>query len=83
VSIEFTIDLDQRHGSYSIKHSFGPGWFLDVHRKGDPADCEEVLLILRDHLSKSLEDSIANAGIGNFTVADFDRLVDVDPDTLP
>jgi len=80
VAIEFTIELDQRHGGYSINHCFGEGWTSDAR---DPAEREEILLILKHHLTESLTTSIATHGIGHFTVVDLDRLVDVNANSLP
>lgn len=83
VTIEFMIKLDKRNQAYSLGHSFRPGWYSDPNRKGDPADCEEVLQVLTRHITSSLRLSLSEKGVGNFDHADVDRLTDVDPDRIP
>ena len=50
---------------------------------GDPADFEEVISVLRAHLTTSLDASMTESGICDLNAEDVDRLVKVDPDTLP
>ena len=83
VPIEFQISLHKRNKSYSIKHSFDRAWFRNPHRTGDPADFDEVLLVLRAHLTSTLDGLLKVPGIGNWSATDLDRLVKVDPDSLP
>jgi hypothetical protein len=64
-------------------HSFDRVWFRNVNRTGDPADFEDIVVPIRNHLRTTLEYLIQSPGIGNFTVDDIDRLVAVDPETLP
>ncbi|CAK4030603.1 Hypothetical predicted protein [Lecanosticta acicola] len=82
VEINFFI-ARSRHGQYTIHHSFGAGWYSDANRKGDPADCEEVLLILRGHLETTLTTLLASPGVEGLTADGIDRLVAIDPDIFP
>lgn len=82
VEINFSLQLS-KHGSYSIHHSFGAGWYSDANRKGDPADCEEVLLLLRRHLQETIERLIIDVGVGHLTAKCIDQLVSVDPGLFP
>jgi len=79
VTMEFTIRLSKRDNGFTIEHSFGAGWFSDVHRTGDPAACEKEVLVLKNHLTSGLTKYIDEGGIGKLQAADIDRLVDVDP----
>ena len=83
VTIMFTIELDKRTASYSIRHEFGDAWVTDVSRKGDPADCAEVVSILQRHLVKTLDALLLDPGVGAFTARHLDRLAAVIPEALP
>lgn len=83
VKLLFTVRLNKRENNFVIHHSFGAGWFSDAHRKGDPADCEEVVQVLKKHLQSSLAASAIDVGIGALTANDIDNLVEVDPNILP
>ena len=83
VPIEFRISLHKRDNRYSIEHSFDRAWFRNPHRTGDPADFDEVLLVLRAHLMTIVDGLLKHPGIGNWSAADLDQLVKVDPDSLP
>ncbi|KAK3068182.1 hypothetical protein LTR53_014451 [Teratosphaeriaceae sp. CCFEE 6253] len=83
VEIVFEIWLLKRNNDFTLTHSFGDGWLHNIHRKGDPADCDEVLQVLKQHLTATLQALVLKPGIGAFSANDLDRLVNVDPDTLP
>ncbi len=85
VPIRFLIALKQGDSSrlYSIRHSFARSWLKNLHRIGDPADLEELIVVLRQHLGSVLDSLVINPGIGNFTTEHIVRLTKVDPDTLP
>lgn len=80
--LEFQIALFKRDGMtrYCLSHSFDRAWIKNHNRMGDPADFEDVVAVLRGHLYTVLE-GIAEAD--GLTVEDLDRLVKVDPESLP
>ena len=83
VPIEFYLSLYRREQSYSLTYSFDRAWFRNPHRIGDPADFEDVLEVLRGHLFGSVDALVDDPGIGSWRAVDLDRLVKVDPDSLP
>jgi hypothetical protein len=83
VPLDFRIELSKKANTFEMGHSFDRVWFRNVNRTGDPADFEDIVVPIRNHLRTTLEYLIQSPGIGNFTVDDIDRLVAVDPETLP
>ena len=83
VPIEFQIALLKRTASYELSHSFDRAWFRNPHRTGDPADFDEVVGVLRAHLTRTLDCLLECPGIGNLTAAELDRLAKVEPESLP
>ena len=83
VPIEFHLGLFPRSGSYTIKQVFALSWFRSPHRMGDPADFEELIAVIRGHLESTLNHLLTDPGIGNFTARHIDRLITIDPDSLP
>jgi hypothetical protein len=82
VPLDFRIELSKKANSFEMGHSFDRVWFRNVNRTEDPAD-EDIVVPIRDHLRTTLKSLIQSPGIGSFTADDIDRLVAVDPETLP
>ena len=72
--MEFDIRLNRRVDSYSIGGSVGSG-LLSVL---DEENAETLVTAVREHLTITLDALVEHPGIGNFTAADLDRLVDDD-----
>lgn len=73
----------RKFSGYEIRHSFAEGWWRDPRRKGDPADCEEVIAILRRHFETTLDGlEVGSEGI-ELSADGLDRLLEIDPDSLP
>ncbi|EMC99229.1 hypothetical protein BAUCODRAFT_146200 [Baudoinia panamericana UAMH 10762] len=83
VEVQFMIRLNKGENSFTMKHSFAHGWWSDAHRKGDPADCEEVVQAIRGHIMSTLTAAIGDHGVGNLTCEDIDCMAAVDPKKLP
>lgn len=82
VPIEFSLALDKRTDTYHLTHGFPRSWLRNPHRIGDPADFDELVSALRQHLESMLYESIEDPGIGSWTACNLDQLIKVDPDTL-
>lgn len=83
VPIDFHIKLLRRTNSYELRHSFATRWIRDPHRIGDPADFDELISVLRKHLTSELDELVKDPGVGRFAAEHLDRLVKIDPDSLP
>lgn len=83
VPIDFHIHLLRRTNNYSLRHSFETAWVRDPHRIGDQADFDELVSVVRNHLTGELDNLVKDPGIGNFAGEHLDRLVKIDPDSLP
>jgi hypothetical protein len=83
VPLEFQLSLHKRNNRFELTHSFDKAWFRNPHRTGDPADFEDVVNVLRAHLTRTLDCLVECPGIGRWTAADFDRLAKVEPESLP
>lgn len=83
VTIEFVVSLSKRNNDYTLRHIFEKTWLRNVHRTGDPADCDNAVLVMKRHFETSLDASVQSVGVGGFAMADFDRLLDFDPYSLP
>ena len=81
--MEFSLELKRRSGGYGLSHALARSWFRNPHRMGDPADFEELVEALRRHLTGTLDGLVREPGIGEWDAGCLDRLVRVDPDTLP
>lgn len=83
VPIDFHFHLLRRTNSYTLRHSFETAWVRDPHRIGDQADFDELVAALRKHLTSVLDELVRHPGIGRFGAEHLDRLVKIDPDSLP
>lgn len=84
VPVEFHVDLPKRGGCFAIRQSFARSWIRNPHRIGDPADFDELIVVLRDHLDGVLSTTSKQGRIvEGLSAEDVDRLVKIDPDSLP
>lgn len=83
IPIHIAIDLHARTKNFTIRTSLARSWVLNPHRLGDPADFAELISVLEQHLRRTLNDILLERETFSLTAECIDRLVKIDPDSLP
>jgi len=83
IPIHVAIDLHARSNRFTIRSSLARSWVLNPHRLGDPADFAELILVLEQHVSRTLDDIVLERETLSLTAECLDFLWKIDPDSLP
>lgn len=83
VPLEFQVHLNKRDGIFTLGHSFDRKWIKSPARSGDPADFEDIVAVLRDHITTVFREVVERPGTGRFRAYDLERLLKIDADSLP